>query len=61
MRALRAIASELRLDAMDGLDEAERQRFVDTLLVIKANLVRINGNGNGSWAGPACGPPRGRR
>jgi hypothetical protein len=39
---------------MDGLAEAERQRFVDILLVIKANLVRINGNGNGngngSWA-----------
>ena len=54
MRALRAIASELRLDAMAGLDEAERQRFVDTLLVIKANLLRINGSGNGSWAGPGA-------
>ena len=53
MRSLRAIASDLRLHAMDGLEEAERQRFVDILLVIKANLVRINGNGhgNGSWAG----------
>ena len=54
MRSLRAIASDLRLDAMDGLAETERQRFVDILLVIKANLVRINGNGNGngngSWA-----------
>jgi MarR family transcriptional regulator for hemolysin len=54
MRSLRAIAGDLRLDAMDGLAEAERQRFVDILLVIKANLVRINsngnGNGNGSWA-----------
>jgi MarR family transcriptional regulator for hemolysin len=55
MRALRTIARDLRLDAMDGVDEAERQRFVDTLLVIKANLVRMNGNGHGhgsgSWAG----------
>jgi MarR family transcriptional regulator, transcriptional regulator for hemolysin len=54
MRSLRAIASDLRLDAMAGLEEAERQRFVDILLVIKANLVRINGNGNGSWAGPGA-------
>ena len=54
MRALRAIAGGLRGDAMDGLAEAERQRFIDTLLVIKTNLLRINGNGsdngNGSWA-----------
>src|ERR687891_2095247 len=48
MRSLRAIASDLRLDAMDGLAEAERQRFVDILLLIKANLVRINGNDNGN-------------
>ena len=55
MRSLRAIAGELRQDAMDGLAEAERQQFVDILLVIKANLGRINGNGNGngSWAPPA--------
>jgi MarR family transcriptional regulator for hemolysin len=51
MRGLRALAAELRADAMDGLQEAERQRFVDTLLVIKANLLRINGNGSGG------GPP----
>ena len=35
--------------------------FVDTLLVIKANLLRINGNGNGSWRRTGCGPPRERR
>jgi MarR family transcriptional regulator, transcriptional regulator for hemolysin len=46
MRGLRALAAELRADAMDGLREAERQRFVDILLVIKANLLRINGNGS---------------
>jgi MarR family transcriptional regulator, transcriptional regulator for hemolysin len=54
MRRLRALAAELRSDATDGLHEAERQRFVDTLLVIKANLLRLNGNGHGSWAGPAA-------
>ena len=51
MRGLRALAAELRSDAMCGLKESERQRFVDTLLVIKANLLRMNGNG--SLAGPA--------
>jgi MarR family transcriptional regulator for hemolysin len=55
MRALRSIAHDLRLDALDGLEEAERQRFVDVLLVVKANLVRLNGYGNGSWAGPETG------
>jgi MarR family transcriptional regulator, transcriptional regulator for hemolysin len=54
MRGLRALAAELRSDAMEGLKETERQRFVDTLLVIKANLLRINGNGNGGWAAPAA-------
>jgi DNA-binding MarR family transcriptional regulator len=53
MRGLRVLAAELRSDAMDGLQEPERQRFVDTLLVIKANLLRMNGDGNGSWGGPA--------
>jgi MarR family transcriptional regulator for hemolysin len=51
MRALRGLAAELRSDALDGLDEAAHERFVDTLLVIKANLLRINGNGG--WAEPA--------
>jgi DNA-binding MarR family transcriptional regulator len=63
MRSLRAIASDLRLAALAGLEEAERQRFVDVLLMIKANLALINGNGNGSWAGPGaarheCGDDR---
>ena len=59
IRGLRALAADLRADAMDGLHEADRQRFVDTLLVIKANLVRMNGNGNGSWSGPAPTGDRG--
>jgi MarR family transcriptional regulator for hemolysin len=61
MRALRGLAAELRTDALDGLDEAARERFVDTLLVIKANLLRINGNGSGGWAEPAPTPRGGRR
>ncbi len=52
MRELRALAADLRTDALDGIDEPARRRFVDLLLVIKANLLRMNGNGNGSRAGP---------
>jgi MarR family transcriptional regulator for hemolysin len=48
IRRLRGLAAELRGDALDGLDEPARERFVDTLLVIKANLLRMNGNGR--WA-----------
>jgi len=59
MRSLRAIAHDLRLDALDGLEEEERERFVDLLLVIKANLTRINGNGQGGWAGPGAARPEG--
>jgi len=41
MRELRAVAAELRRDALAGLSAAERERFVDTLLAIKANLARL--------------------
>jgi DNA-binding MarR family transcriptional regulator len=40
MRTLRAVAAELRRDALAGLSAAERERFVDTLLAIKANLAK---------------------
>jgi MarR family transcriptional regulator, transcriptional regulator for hemolysin len=53
IRTLRELAAQLRGDALDGIDEPARERFVDTLLVIKANLLRMNGNGNGGWAGQA--------
>lgn len=42
MRKLRAQAAGLRRDALSGLSAAERGRFVDTLLAIKANLSRMN-------------------
>jgi len=38
LRTMRAIAAELRRDALTGISAAERERFVDTLLAIKANL-----------------------
>lgn len=48
MRALRELAAELRADALDGLGEEARRQLMDTLRVVKSNLLRINGNG--SWA-----------
>ena len=42
MRKLRKQAAKLRSDALAGLSAAERERFVDTLLAIKANLSRMN-------------------
>ncbi|HSD54135.1 MAG TPA: MarR family transcriptional regulator [Burkholderiales bacterium] len=41
MRTLRAVAAELRRDALAGLSAAERERFVDTLLTIKTNLAKL--------------------
>jgi DNA-binding MarR family transcriptional regulator len=38
LRTMRAIAAELRRDALTGVNAAERERFVDTLLAIKENL-----------------------
>ena len=45
MRSLREIAAGVRADALDGLPGAERERFIETLLRIKGNLVRMTGNG----------------
>jgi DNA-binding MarR family transcriptional regulator len=44
MRTLRTVAAELRRDALAGLSAAERERFVDTLLGIRSNLVRMQGS-----------------
>jgi MarR family transcriptional regulator, transcriptional regulator for hemolysin len=41
MRKLRKVASELRSDALAGLSAQERERFIDTLLAVKANLARM--------------------
>ncbi|MND04206.1 hypothetical protein D3C83_243700 [compost metagenome] len=37
---MRSVAADLRRDTLAGLGSAERERFVDTLLAIKANLQR---------------------
>jgi MarR family transcriptional regulator for hemolysin len=55
MRELRAVAAELRRDALAGLSAAERERFVDTLLAIKANLAKLPSGA------PDNPPRRGRR
>jgi hypothetical protein len=48
MRALRQIAGGLRVAALNGVDESERRQLLDTLRLIKANLLRINANGSGA-------------
>lgn len=45
MRGLRQHAKKLRSDALAGLSAKERERFVDTLLAIKANLAKMSRNG----------------
>ena len=51
MRKLRKQAFGLRRDALAGLSAAERERFVDALLAIKANLSRLQRGGEG-WNAP---------
>ena len=46
MRALRVLAADLRAKALDGLDEGEREQLLETLRVVKGNLLRLNGNGS---------------
>ena len=41
LRMMRAIAAELRRDAFTGIRAVERKHFVDTLLAVKGNLLRI--------------------
>jgi DNA-binding MarR family transcriptional regulator len=47
MRRMRAIAAEVRRDALSGIAAPDQEAFVDTLLAIKANLVGL-GNGAGA-------------
>ena len=57
LRTMRALAAGLRRDALAGLSAAERERFVDTLLAIKGNLLRNSANG-AAEARPAAAPRR---
>lgn len=40
LRKMRVLARDLRRDALAGISETEAERFVDTLLAIKGNLLR---------------------
>ena len=42
MRALRGIAADVRADAIAGIDEAERDRLIETLISMKSNLLAID-------------------
>jgi MarR family transcriptional regulator for hemolysin len=46
MRALRGIAAGLRSDALEGMDAHAQRQLFDSLLLIKANLLRMNENGS---------------
>jgi MarR family transcriptional regulator, transcriptional regulator for hemolysin len=61
MRGLRAIAAGLRVDAFEGVGERERNQLLDTLLVIKANLSRLNANGSAAASGAAAEGSAGER
>ena len=50
MRTLRRLAADLRASALDGLGEAERERLLEALRVVKSNLLRLNGNGDSGEA-----------
>jgi DNA-binding MarR family transcriptional regulator len=55
LKAMRAAAAEMRRDALAGVSVEEQERFVDTLLAVKANL-----NG-GAENGTARNGNRGRK
>jgi MarR family transcriptional regulator, transcriptional regulator for hemolysin len=46
MRGLREIAAGLRNDALEGMDARAQRQLFDSLLLIKANLLRMNENGS---------------
>ena len=49
MQMMREIAAEVREDALSGLSPDDRDRFVDTLLTVKSNLmVQVNGTSKGN-------------
>ena len=58
LRTMRALAAELRRDALAGLSAAEGERFVDSLLAIKSNLQRLQGSAADN--GASRQPRRGR-
>ena len=52
MQIMREIAAGVREDALCGLSAADRDRFVDTLLTIKSNLmIQVNGSSRANGQG----------
>jgi len=41
LRTMRALAHELRAETLAGLDAAEQERFIELLLQVKSNLLRM--------------------
>ena len=58
LKAMRTAAAGVRRDALAGVAPEQAERFVDTLLAMKANL---NVNGNGHDNGSARNGSRGRK
>ena len=56
LKAMRTKAAEVRRDALAGIAAEDADRFVDTLLAMKANL-----NGNGNDSGNGRNASRGRK
>lgn len=54
LHIMRELAAELRSDALKGISPGEAERFVDTLLAIKGNLL---GNPDGGPVGKITGRP----
>ncbi len=46
LRTMRAVAADLRTEALADLDEDEQQRFIATLIKIKGNLSNMVENGD---------------
>ena len=58
VQTMRAIAAEMRRDALSGLSRSDREQFVDSLITIKANLARLNESGASKSATPKGGTSR---
>lgn len=55
MGELRRVARELRSDALMGMSAAERDQFIATLILIKANLARMSAESGAVGRAPVDG------
>ncbi len=47
LRTMRALAADLRAEALADLTDEEQERFISTLIKIKSNLTAMSENGDG--------------